>query len=502
MRRLPVLVGSLPLLFAAAGGCVSLLGYENDYGLGDASMGGSAGGSGDGSILDSQGGAGGGPETGPEAQAGSGGSGQGGTDAGQAGAAGGAGDASTDEPSEAGTLTVKGHVLDPYLQPVVAAKVRVSSAETVTDAAGAFQLDAASTPYDVKILAIRGGRSYGFAILGLNGKDPVIQLPVLPKLTPMSAKVTGPLAWPDAAASKALIWSDFDSVAAGDADWVNASKTQTTYTVQARWFGPSPANALLRALQWSVTGGLPSHFTGWTSADVAVTDGAQVDLAISPEASAVSDSTLQVNVGVPNTTSIVSAKAVYATVGNGVVSPLLINDTSTTESAQYVVAAVPGIHYVACGQAKPIGSFSLFNFGVACRRDLSAGTATVLSPPAPPVLVSPVNGQNGVSLNTNFTWTSAPNSVSVVMLTTLAGPTIAIMTAEQQTKIPDLSELGFPFPSKTGFTYAVWTTTGGSVSDAMGPDGLITRITDYNDGRGPRSDGDGAVSDASSIMTE
>jgi len=163
--------------------------------------------------------------------------------------------------------------------------------------------------------------------------------------------------------------------------------------------------------------------------------------------------------------------------------------------------------FVACGVQAPEGSDGGAGqpFGAACETGLAANSHLTLALPPATTLVSP---PSSATLGTSFNFEPLVNGVYFVAFspagaTAGAADSLYVITTDSQVKVPDLSNLGFAFPS--GATYGVEVygfAPFASIDAALSPAGFSSIATALDLEQGAVASGQVASSGAVSFQVQ
>ncbi|HEY3500036.1 MAG TPA: hypothetical protein VGK73_35345, partial [Polyangiaceae bacterium] len=304
MRRFTFLC--LVAVSASAFACSSLLGIEDLHEGPDPAGEGADGGTAAGTSGTGDGGTAGSAVSGAGGRSGGSG-GVGGTSAGSSGSGGSAGEASGGKAGAAGTgtsgtsgsagvagsgatggsggsggtpgdPTVRGRVVNVWLQPISGVHVMIGDASTDTDASGAFEIQDVAESYDAKLVVnyVHANRdaSYGWVYEGLTRRDPTLQ--VYGGLPERSGDIfVQPNAtFDDTRDFLVAIGSDYGATAH------SASSSAGAHT-SSIWDGPDTITARAHGLLWTIDGDeLPTGYLAYDEIPVSLTEMDEASVAL------------------------------------------------------------------------------------------------------------------------------------------------------------------------------------------------------------------------------
>jgi len=365
------------------------------------SLGGSSGDSGEGGSGDTSGTGGNGGSSG--GSAGSGGvGGSAGTAGSNAGSAGSAGSVNNDP-------TVRGKVVNHWLQPVPNVPVTIGNSSTQTDDDGLFEIADVAATYDVQMVLTfsrygSGQEQYGWVYEGLTRRDPTLQvywgLPLHSadhQLTLTNTPTEANAVVVSALGGEYHNWSR---------ESANGVQTSTD------WYGPATVTMMGHGLSWLETNGLPTSFTAYTTTTgpIAFSDtGGQAMWTLDFKPTAVTAGAIGGTVTSPSTGNRSNRAFVQFTTG----ASIQLFDhygSSLTEDFTYTVPTIPGASITLSAHEGPGGWDA---FGVAHVDNLAAGTTDItLDIPTPPVITAPPDGTT-LSASSVLSWTPGTHDTYV-----------------------------------------------------------------------------------------
>jgi hypothetical protein len=451
---------------ASAG--VSAGGTSGTNGKGGSTTGGKGGSSTGGSSVGGHGGSGGsdsgsagkggtdtggtgGTTGGTGGKGGSGNAGHGGSSAsggrasGSGGAAGMAGEAGTGGGQD---TTVRGRVVNHWLQPISGLTVTIGSASADTDTDGNFVIPDVAETYDAEMVVTfkrygNEGPQYGWVYQGLTRRDPTLEVYEGLSLREGNLEFT-PQNVPGTAGETIA------TALGGDyGDW-NTTSSTAEYT-SMDWYGPNEITMHGYGLSWIETNSLPTSYTAYTTLSSPVTiadDGGTTMITLDFTPNTVSAGTISGSVTSPTTDQ--RSNGVWVRFASNA-SIQVVSDYGSTllPAFSYTVPNLPtsSITIAAIEGDSYYGSAALAHVdGVA------AGDSNIaLAIPAPPTLTSPADGAT-LSDSTTFNWSGTAKTYvwSAVSENWYEG--VYVVTTSKQIKMPTFSN---GFTLRPGDT-AVW----------------------------------------------
>lgn len=336
----------------------------------------------------------------------------------------------------AGTgATTKGRVLFRNREPPSSASVRVTGcAQQWTAADGSFDTTCAAETYDVAVSYANVGLLYR----GLTRRDPVVTLPFALG-APQGGSASGAASGLTAGRAAAVALTS-----AGISDGFTPTP-DGTFSDYVDWFGAPPA-ATVRVLEWTPATGLPTAFTGYVGAAVALKDGS--DVTSSPALAAVASGGITMSSSAPDSAGL--TYGLWATWPDGGVTEI----TSAAPASTGVTVATPDVPGVAFAVVAERGANPT---AWGWRRGLAATSAPgEISLPTAPVFTAPAPGAT-VDASTAFTFGALADAAYLVAFESSSGtPLLYVVTSETTVHLPDFSWAGLTLPVATGLTARVF----------------------------------------------
>jgi hypothetical protein len=409
-----------------------------------------------------------------------------------------------------GGETITGTVLDQYLVPMpgVGVHVEADMQHTTTASDGTFSLAGITTPYTVSIVATpAGGHRHGYVFQNVTRKTPTFQLTgetaSLPRGTTLSGHVSA-----NGTGVAGVVFADLPAgVPAAASNAIEVASGATSYMGPVGWYGPASVPATLYSLQWIVGSNGPVAYVAYTSQMETLSSGTPLTWDTPTSSTIMTTSSLEVTMGVSSAYSP-TVLALYARPSGAQVAPPIAAVTSfSSTSTSFVTPNITGMTFVACGVQAPEGSDGGAGqpFGAACETGLAANSHLTLALPPATTLVSP---PSSATLGTSFNFEPLVNGVYFVAFspagaTAGAADSLYVITTDSQVKVPDLSNLGFAFPS--GATYGVEVygfAPFASIDAALSPTGFSSIATALDLEQGAAASGQVASSGAVSFQVQ
>ncbi|MDF1522984.1 MAG: hypothetical protein P1P87_09225, partial [Trueperaceae bacterium] len=344
---------------------------------------------------------------------------------------------------EVESLSVAGRVVQIFGQPVVAVTAASQGETAFTDANGAFVLDGLSIPYDLA-LSTAAGSGAVHVFEGLTTTMPVLTPSFALGLglpTAETAALSGDVLGGAAVGVDRIVAvcaEGLDRVVFG-CDYANSG--DTTYLLDASWFGPTTTDVRIHALHLEFAlDHTPAAFLGYETFDVSLSDGdANVrDLALAPVASVLVEGSLEAAAGM----TIASANASVRFGPN--LSMLVMQSGAIGGDVALLMPNIAGATYDVMAIANgPDGT----SFAWVVDQ---AGDFGALDVPMPLLQGTPADAAVGVDLTTPFTSTGS-DQVRTYFFTG-AGPALAVTTSRASVTVPDPALGGFAFPSGAAYS--------------------------------------------------
>lgn len=352
------------------------------------------------------------------------------------------------------TFDVQGRVVDLFRQPVPNASVSIGGSAATSAADGSFTISSMTRPYDV--IVTPAGKSEVHEFLGLQRSNPVLPLLDQVSAPPRSATVAGTLAGAAANGTREVTEFAFSSPEAHGATVLWAGLGPSFGPFPVSWFGAPTTQGSLAALKWNVgPDGLPKQYLGFASSQLSLTDQQAVagaDIQLAPLGTSYISGTVTSPLGFSLT-----RKTLWLTAGPKTGMILGIAGTpSLLFTFATPVAGLPlGVEVDATSSAGATTS--------VYRANLSPNQVIDLTLPLPPGLTSPGPGAVNVDHTTSFAWTAVADTISVLSVTSAAGPSGFIYTSGASGTLPPAS--AFALPSSAA-SYQ-WSVVAWGMADSM-----------------------------------
>jgi hypothetical protein len=321
-----------------------------------------------------------------------------------------------------------------------------------TDATGAFSVTGVSTPYSATVVTPALPQALieatASVYLGLTRADPALSANVFPPLPgenggTLDVTVSGGT-YPQPATDYTTNFTFASPQTSQVFALTGAIGAENSLDVS--WYGPAASTGgTLSALQvQSDDSGLPVAYPGYgmTSASLTTPGETSVSLALNPVSSAV----LTGSVTLPPGFHLLSIEGQLG-VPNSALAPDLFLDSTQPATFSYVMPSIAGTTLSISALATAAENV----FWLAAAAGLAADASAVsLDCAGPPTLLSPADGQTGVTTATAFSWSAYPNAVYRLLLGTLT-----VWTASKTLTLPDLSSVNFQVAPSTQYTWQV-----------------------------------------------
>jgi hypothetical protein len=448
--------------------CSSILGIEDVHEGPKSGSGADGGDNGNGGTSGNRGGTSG--TSGNAGSAGNAGNGTGGTSGasgtsgtgGAAGDMGGGGDGNMGGGGTGGAPdgTVRGRVVNQWLQPIPDVLVTIGLADAMTNDDGEFEIPDVAPQYDAAFTltyTLYGLRVYGWVYQGLTRRDPTLMAE--DGLTGREATLlTNVNATLD---NSRAIYLGFGAPS-GEAFGI--SSLAAYYS--ASWLGPETTTVTAHMLLWEHTNNLPTAYRAYDSELLALTDGGDPMVTFDlPDGNITSGA---IAGSVTSTTADDRLNQVFVRfTTNGTLE--VVNDAPTDPAAfTYLVPSIPNSSItVAASETGPQG------FAVAHLDALAPGqTGLDIEIPDPTLLTSPAIGVTGVDSTTQFRWNGTTNAYFWYIEDDDYYQGIRVITGAESATIPALPD-GFALRAG-GLHYWLIETHGSarSVDEMCGPEGF------------------------------
>jgi hypothetical protein len=364
------------------------------------------------------------------------------------------------------TSEVRGRVIDPYLQPVAAARVTIGSTTTTTDSNGEFSIPAVDSKYDATLLITYPGnvdfQRYVWRFEGLTRRDPTLQVDVAGEIRSGSVqlRVTG---------------IDFENLANGEAVLTSFGSPSgvydTSYSISAMlldrfsWRGPPSTRFTAHALRVLRPESQlePSEYVSYDSELFTLNaDGsAQLDLDLARRSLAVTRR-LRGNLDRPAGTQ--PQVEVYLRFADYAAIPVIVDDGVGTEF-DYDLPDVPAATITAVATLENGDGLLIAHVDHA-----DGNTPVALRLLAAPALVEPASSAMGTG-ETSFKW-SGDSGVFVFRARSFdRNDVLQVVTSDHEAKLPPAPDYAlrpndFSWWIETHGTYA-------NTDEATGPQGFL-----------------------------
>ena len=409
-----------------------------------------------------------------------------------------------------GGVTITGTVLDQYLVPMpgVGVHVEANMQHTTTASDGTFSLAGITTPYTLAIVTTpAGGHRHGYLFQNATRKTPTFQLTgetaSLPRAMTLSGHVAG-----NGTGVAGVVFADLPAgVPAAASNTIDVAPGSTNYKGPVGWYGPPSVTATLYSLQWIVGTSGPAAYVAYTSQMETLSSGTPLTWDTPPSSTIMTTSSLGVTMGVSSAYSP-TVLALYARPSGAQIAPPIAAVTSfSNASATFVTPNITGMTFVACGVQAPDGSDGGTGqpFGAACETGLAANSHLTLPLPPATTLVSP---PSTATLGTSFNFEPLTGGVYFVAFSPAGGTagsadSLYVITTDSQVKVPDLSNLGFVFPSGATYSAEVYGFAPfASIDAALSPTGFSSIATALDLEQGAVASGQVASSGAVTFQVQ
>jgi hypothetical protein len=343
--------------------------------------------------------------------------------------------------------TFSGNVATTRGDPLSGVRVQVGDAVTTTDDAGDFEVPKAAGPRDVALFLPDTGSAYVY--VGLTDQDHSFRVrggEASPSADDHAALVTVKFPDKDSAALSSVYAVDFiDSVTRPVFTTDTPSQmTAQERTINAHWRGPHTVKVRLQALQVAVDplGKAIQHYVGYDSAEVSITDGVPVSLAVTWKPPPFGESKVSVTTKLGSPKVVVYNSQVVIRSPGGASPWSLGYGAIEGSEISFVVPDLAGATFdVWATGADGVGGY--FNAGIP---GLAAGAKGAILPAGTSLVqVSPGDGGT-FGIGTKLEWSSPGDEAVQAALDPLEqGPgkiSYLVATAGESVVIPDLSRLG------------------------------------------------------------
>jgi len=332
-------------------------------------------------------------------------------------------------------ITVDGLVLASEGTPLAGVLVHAQGGLTTTEADGSFRLDGIEPPYTLT-LGSEGTDAWVHAYEGLTSTAPLL-VPIEPGFSGYQTSIAGSLLGLGALPADERVFVGVEGIAAPVFGWTYAATGATSYSGWGAWRGPgATAQARLHALRIQVDAeGRPLAYFGYDDPEVTLVypANATADVLLNQ---LVANSRLEGTVavaggGVLNTTQLLARfSASYGLL-------FYVGPASTALS-------VP-VPEIGDGSVVAVAEATYAHGTTVAWTSVPVGPAFSLEVPAPPQLLAPVAGATDVSGATEFRVLGGPTGARLfewVPQSAADGPRVALTTAADSARIPDVTPLG------------------------------------------------------------
>lgn len=369
-------------------------------------------------------------------------------------------------------IDVQGVVLGLDGRPAPGVDVTVTGAGTETTGAdGRFTIADVDTPYDIHVL--HPAEPLVVTYVGLTRDDPVLLLSGAQTATAHVASFYGNVSAGTGFPQPANHVTRVTFASPATRLTVNADGATGDYQIVGLpWFGADTEGAM-HALQWQTdAGGQPISYVGHgyrpLSLRAAIVGYLAQDMALLP----VGEANVSGSVAVPLGATLLSRTASVVYPEGGWVTPA--SEVLPGSPFSYLMPTVPDASVTIMAAAQAAGG----ELCVAMRTGLTPGTSGVdVVVPAPPQLDGPADSVANVGYDTEFTWTAAAPSATLVTFNGPAGTLAhAVVTDDPTVTIPDLRELGLDLVAGGRYHWQVFGLPEFATVDeaASGEDGFLS----------------------------
>ncbi len=389
---------------------------------------------------------------------------------------------------------VHGKIVDYFMNPIPNAAVSVGTESAVSDASGAFTIDAPATydlAFTITTTVSNTPANIGWLFQGLTRRDPTLQIynGTQSRNTDVNFNVTG-VTFPLAATQSLAV----DIAVKNGEDNLTLDVPMTDYG-PVQWTGPASTQGFAHALLWTFSGAqsLPTKYTQTDSHAVTLTEGTPPTVSFALGTTVLDpgpgSGTLKGTVSSPTTTNRENDVFVRFT-DNAAIQ--VVKDGAPAASYSYVVPSITGATITV---AAATGDSFLTPYAVVHQDGLAMGqTAPLMTIPTAPSLVGPVDSATATS-STTFKWSGTPNVYVFTVNFTQTYDVMHIVTTKTQAPLPSFAASSFTIPPGTDCTWFVETHgTYATVDAATTSSGFLDSMA-YGMVRGPRR-GTGSYTDS------
>lgn len=357
------------------------------------------------------------------------------------------------EPPAAQPQTIRGQLPGyPHPNPSYTAKVMVPGHAPVTpDASGAFEIPDVKLPYDLVVyFPADAGMGVVVVLQGLQRNDPTLPANFFrSRKTWVSGTISGP-SFPLPPHGRLAAF--FEAPFSIDPRF---TLTQRNYSQQAAWVGAETVTGTLHAMELGEdpSTGAPTYGSYGRREGVTLTQGVPLtgqDITLSPIGTASVTGRVSGTAGLPLLETAVSLETAH---GSGM---RLFTHAPTTNDLRMAVPDLAGATFKV--EAFLRGE-DAHEFATVWKTGVRAGTTDlVLTPPAPPRLLSPASEAQVSDLSAGFSWEGPAHALHTVYLypSTADEPTYQLFTPHSRATLPDLSPLGLTGPRRgTRYSWSV-----------------------------------------------
>jgi len=345
-------------------------------------------------------------------------------------------------------ITVEGLVLASEGTPLAGVLVHAQGEFTTTEADGGFRLEGIEPPYTLT-LGSGGTGPWVHVYEGLTSAAPLL-VPIEPEFSGYHTSIAGSLLGLGALPADERVFVGVEGIAAPVFGGTYAATGATSYSGWGAWRGPgATAQARLHALRIQVDAeGRPLAYLGY--------DDPEVTLVYPAPATA----DVLLNQVIPNS----RLEGTVAVAGGGVLSTtqLLARFSASYGLLFYVGPAsatlsVP-VPEIGDGSVVAVAEATFAHGTTLAWASVPIGPVFALDVPAPPQLLAPVAGAADVSGATEFRALGGPTGGRLFVwepLSAADGPRVALTTAADTARMPDVSPLGLALVPGGRYTWSV-----------------------------------------------
>jgi hypothetical protein len=392
------------------------------------------------------------------------------------------------------TITVNGYVKDIDGMPISGITVVLKGkTPTTTGGDGSFEFQNVTTPYEIRI--ILSTQKTAIIYQGLTTTSPSL-LYIGSTTVTKQAEISGTV--PISTETTLVFY-----ISGTKSWWTTANPATGAYTIDVSWRGSETSfSGNLQVLRWTKNpSGLPLQYDAYGTKQLTVSEGGTFsgNNFIEADFTDPAEQNITGSITTPTTSYSITNKQLSINFGNAYVIIFSESGAALTDNFSYTVPSIGGATFEVDAQAS-VSAVPNSRVSYYQKKGIAGGSSGVDIPLASaPQLSLPVHNGTDIDTTTQFLWTQGGGTgVNYVEIfpNNPGTPLYYIITAANNTFIPNLSPQGLGLPSNTTYSWAVLRFFPVSTIDDAASDSFITLINGHAGENGR------AVSETFSFVTK